>query len=176
MTDFTFDDAAVRRIRSDFPYLDRQLNGHPLAYLDSAATGQRPRVVLDSERAFLEHQNAAVHRGANTLVGEATSMFEDARETVAAFVGAAPNETVWTSNATDAINMVALGIADANAGLGGGDAEVFRLGPDDEIVVTEAEHHANLIPWQRLAAAPAPGSAGFPFATTAPGPSTMPRP
>ena len=152
VTDFTLDDAAVRRIRSDFPYLDQQLNGHPLAYLDSAATAQRPRIVLDSERAFLEHHNAAVHRGANTLVGEATSMFEDARETVAAFVGAAPNEIVWTSNATDAINMVALGIADANAGLGGGDAEVFRLGPDDEIVVTEAEHHANLIPWQRLAA------------------------
>ncbi len=139
-------------LREDFPYLAQELNGHPLAYLDSAATAQRPTAVLDAERTFLEHSNAAVHRGASTLVGTSTSAFEAARETVAAFVGADPREIVWTENATDAINIVALGMADAAAGLGGPEAEPFRLGVDDEIVVTEAEHHADLIPWQRLAA------------------------
>ena len=108
--------------------------------------------MLDAERAYLEHSNAAVHRGASTLVGTSTAAFEEARETVARFVGAGPREIVWASNATDAINMVALGMADAAAGLGGPEADRFRLGPDDEIVVTEAEHHADLIPWQRLAA------------------------
>ncbi len=139
-------------LREDFPYLAQELNGHPLAYLDSAATAQRPAAVLAAERAFLEHSNAAVHRGASTLVGTSTSAFEAARETVAAFVGAGPREIVWTENATDAINIVALGMADAAAGLGGTEAEIFRLGEGDEIVVTEAEHHADLIPWQRLAA------------------------
>ncbi len=142
-------DATLRR---DFPYLAQELNGHPLAYLDSAATAQRPTAVLDAERAFLEHANAAVHRGASTLVGTSTSAFEGARETVAAFVGAGPREIVWAENATDAINIVALGMADASAGLGGPEADRFRLGDGDEIVVTEAEHHADLIPWQRLAA------------------------
>jgi len=139
-------------LRQDFPYLAQELNGHPLAYLDSAATAQRPTAVLDAERVFLEHANAAVHRGASTLVGTSTTAFEAARETVAAFVGAGPREIVWTENATDAINIVALGMADAAAGLGGPEADRFRLGDGDEIVVTEAEHHADLIPWQRLAA------------------------
>ncbi|MGW9629560.1 SufS family cysteine desulfurase [Agromyces sp. NPDC055520] len=139
-------------IRADFPYLRQELNGHPLAYLDSGATAQRPLAVFDAERDYLEHSNAAVHRGASTLVGTSTTAFESARETVAAFVGAGGREIVWASNATDAINMVALGMADVAAGLGGPESEIFRLGPDDEIVVTEAEHHANLIPWQRLAA------------------------
>jgi cysteine desulfurase/selenocysteine lyase len=146
------DELLPTALREDFPYLDQELNGHPLAYLDSAATAQRPIAVLDAERAYLEHSNAAVHRGASTLVGTSTTAFEEARETVARFVGAGPREIVWTANATDAINMVALGMADAAAGLGGPEADVFRLGPDDEIVVTEAEHHADLIPWQRLAA------------------------
>lgn len=148
----TVDDLLPTALREDFPYLDQELNGHPLAYLDSAATAQRPIAVLDAERAYLEHSNAAVHRGASTLVGTSTTAFEAARETVARFVGAGPREIVWTANATDAINMVALGMADAAAGLGGPEADVFRLGADDEIVVTEAEHHADLIPWQRLAA------------------------
>ncbi|WP_241842964.1 SufS family cysteine desulfurase [Agromyces albus] len=146
------DELLPTTLREDFPYLDQELNGHPLAYLDSGATAQRPIAVLDAERAYLEHSNAAVHRGASTLVGTSTSAFEEARETVAGFVGAGPREIVWTENATDAINMVALGMADAAAGLGGPEADVFRLGADDEIVVTEAEHHADLIPWQRLAA------------------------
>jgi cysteine desulfurase/selenocysteine lyase len=148
----TIDGLLPTHLRRDFPYLDQELNGHPLAYLDSGATAQRPLAVLDAERAYLEHANAAVHRGASTLVGTSTTAFEDARETVARFVGAGSREIVWASNATDAINMVALGMADASAGLGGPEAEVFRLGAGDEIVVTEAEHHADLIPWQRLAA------------------------
>jgi cysteine desulfurase/selenocysteine lyase len=145
-------DREVELIRRDFPGLDAVVNGEPLAYLDSGATAQRPRSVLDAERDFLENSNAAVHRGAHTLAGLATEAFEDARATVAAFVGADPDEIVWTSNATDALNLVAYGIANATHGRGGAAARVFALAPGDEIVVTEAEHHANLIPWQELAA------------------------
>jgi cysteine desulfurase/selenocysteine lyase len=145
-------DREVELIRRDFPGLDAVINGEPLAYLDSGATAQRPRSVLDAERDFLENSNAAVHRGAHTLAGLATEAYEDARATVAAFVGAAPDEIVWTSNATDALNLVAYGIANATHGRGGAAARVFALAPGDEIVVTEAEHHANLIPWQELAA------------------------
>jgi cysteine desulfurase/selenocysteine lyase len=145
-------DREVELIRRDFPGLDAVINGKPLAYLDSGATAQRPRSVLDVERDFLENSNAAVHRGAHTVAGLATEAYEDARATVAAFVGADPDEIVWTSNATDALNLVAYGIANATHGRGGAAARVFALAPGDEIVVTEAEHHANLIPWQELAA------------------------
>ncbi|KQO60394.1 aminotransferase class V-fold PLP-dependent enzyme [Curtobacterium sp. Leaf261] len=146
-------DAEVRTIRADFPILQQDVNGQPLAYLDSGATAQRPRQVLDAERRFLETDNAAVHRGAHTLAGLSTEAFEDARVTVARFIGAtSPAEVVWTANATDAINLVAYGMANASRGRGGADAARFVLGADDEIVVTEAEHHANLVPWQELAA------------------------
>ncbi|MEN0102173.1 MAG: SufS family cysteine desulfurase [Curtobacterium sp.] len=147
-------DDQVERIKTDFPILQQQVNGRPLAYLDSGATAERPRQVLDAERRFLEHDNAAVHRGAHTLAALSTDAYEDARATVAGFVGAAsPNEIVWTSNATDALNLVAYGIANASRGRGGADAERFRIGPGDEILVTEAEHHANLVPWQETALA-----------------------
>ncbi|GAA1769312.1 aminotransferase class V-fold PLP-dependent enzyme [Agromyces humatus] len=140
-------------LRRDFPAFDRASGGStPTAYLDSAATSQRPRQVLDAEREYLEHHLAPVHRGASAAVGHSTTLFEDARATVARFVGAGEREIVWTENATDAINMVSLGIADASAGLGGASARSLALEPGDEIVITEAEHHANLIPWQRLAA------------------------
>jgi cysteine desulfurase / selenocysteine lyase len=146
-------DQDVRAIRDDFPVLRQQVNGQPLAYLDSGATAERPVQVLDAERRFLETENAAVHRGAHTLAALATDAYEDARATVARFIGAAsPSEVVWTSNATDALNLVAYGIANASRGRGGADAERFRIGPGDEIVVTEAEHHADLVPWQELAA------------------------
>jgi cysteine desulfurase/selenocysteine lyase len=132
--------------RADFPLLA----AHPeRIYLDSAATSQRPASVIAAERAFVEHDYAAVHRGASEAVGRSTEAFEGARERVARFVGAQPDEIVWAENATDALNIVALGISDASAGLG---APEFALHPGDEILVTEAEHHANLIPWQRLAA------------------------
>ena len=140
----------VDLIRRDFPALHQEVNGHPLAYLDSAATSQKPVTVLDAERRFYERSNAAVHRGAHTLAVEATELFENARATVAAFVGATADEIVWTSNATEALNLVAYAIS--NASVGRGVDRRFRLGEGDEIVVTEMEHHANLIPWQELAA------------------------
>ena len=140
------------RLRSDFPILSREVNGHPFVYLDSGATSQKPRQVLDAERDFAERFTSAVHRGAHTVAGEATELFEDARTRVARFVGARPEQLVWTSNATEGLNLLAYGMSNASAGRGGAAAERFRVGPGDELVVTEAEHHANLIPWQELAA------------------------
>ncbi|WP_300590571.1 SufS family cysteine desulfurase, partial [Microbacterium sp.] len=139
-------------VRADFPLLAQEVNGHPLAYLDSAATSQKPQQVIDAEVEFLTHTNAAVHRGAHTLAAESTDAFEDAREAVAAFVGAGEGELVWTSGATAGINLIAYAIGNATLGRGGEAARHFALRPDDEIVVTESEHHANLIPWQELAA------------------------
>lgn len=144
-------DQLVRDLRADFPILGTQVNGHPLVYLDSGATSQKPLQVLDAERDFYLHANSAVHRGAHTLAVEATDLFEDARATVARFVGATDKELVWTSNATEALNLIAYAIGNASQGIGGEKAEQFTLGEGDEIVTTEVEHHANLIPWQILA-------------------------
>jgi cysteine desulfurase/selenocysteine lyase len=151
-THLALTDAEVLELRRDFPALDAEVNGLPLAYLDSGATAQRPASVLDAERDFLIHRNGAVHRGAHTLAGLATEAYEDARATVADFIGAQPDEIVWTANATDALNLVAYGIGNATRGRGGEAARRFALTAGDEIVVTEAEHHANLVPWQELAA------------------------
>ena len=140
----------VGRIRADFPILGRTVrDGAPLVYLDSGATSQRPRQVLDAERTFLETSNAAPHRGAHALSEEATEAYETAREKIAAFVGADTGEIVLTKNATEGLNLVAYGMSNA---LTSDDpaAARFRLGPGDEIVVTEMEHHANLVPWQEL--------------------------
>ncbi|MEN2738564.1 SufS family cysteine desulfurase [Microbacterium sp. X-17] len=145
----TLDAAALR---SDFPILGTQVNGHPLVYLDSGATSQRPQVVLDAELDFLTRTNSAVHRGAHTLAAEATELFEDARATVAAFVGTGPDDLVWTHGATEGLNLIAYGLGNASLGRGGAAAARLALRPGDEIVTTEAEHHANLIPWQELAA------------------------
>ena len=141
----------VARIRNDFPILEQRINGHPLNYLDSGATSQNPISVMEAEQEYYEQRNAAVHRGAHTLAFAATEVFESARVTVAAFIGAQADELVWTSNATEAVNLVAYAISNASLGLGGPDAARFRIGSGDEIVVTEMEHHANLIPWQQLA-------------------------
>jgi len=141
-----------RALREDFPILGRSVDGHPLVYLDSAATSQKPRAVIDAEVAFLTNENAAVHRGAHTLSAEATELFEDARATVAGFVGAAPEQLVWTSGATAGLNLVAYAIGNATLGRGVPESVRFALAPGDEIVVTEIEHHANLVPWQELAA------------------------
>ena len=139
-------------IRADFPILSRTVRGgRPLVYLDSGATSQRPRQVLDAERAFTERHNAAVHRGAHQLAEEATDAYESARARIATFVGAAADEVVFTKNATEGINLVAYAFSNASVGTAlGPDAERFRLAPGDEIVVTELEHHANLVPWQEL--------------------------
>lgn len=139
-------------VRADFPILSRRVNGEPLIYLDSAATSQRPFAVLNAERDFLERSNAAVHRGAHTLAAEATDLFEDARVRVAAFVGAEADHLVWTSGATAALNLVAYSIGNATAGAGAPGSARLALAPGDEIVTTAIEHHANLIPWQELAA------------------------
>jgi cysteine desulfurase/selenocysteine lyase len=140
----------VARLKSDFPILARTVrDGRPLVYLDSGATSQKPRQVLDAEREYYERHNAAVHRGAHQLAEEATDAYEGARAKVAAFVGAAENEVVFTKNATEAINLVAYALSNATYSPDA-DAERFRVGPGDEVVVTEMEHHANLIPWQEL--------------------------
>jgi len=146
-------DDEVRVLRADFPLLAAAtVGGAPLVYLDSGATSQKPVAVLDAERDYYLHRNAAVHRGAHSLAVEATDAYEEARRVVAGFVGATERELVWTSNATEAINLVTYSFSNASAGRGGDPADPFRLGPGDEIVTTEAEHHANLIPWQELAA------------------------
>lgn len=144
--------AEVLKLKNDFPILGRSVNGKPLNYLDSAATSQKPLSVIDAETEFYQQRNAAVHRGAHTLAAEATELFEEARERLACFAGAGVHEIVWTSNATEGINLIAYGFAHATAGRGGKAAERFRLVPGDRIVITEAEHHANLIPWQELVA------------------------
>lgn len=149
------DNAEVLRIRNDFPVLNQTVNGRPLVYLDSGATSQNPLSVIEAEQEFYEQRNAAVHRGAHHLAVEATEVFEDARQTVADFVGADYEEIVWTSNATEGLNIISYALSNAAlwAAQGRGDSRLreLALGPGDEIVVTEMEHHANLIPWQELA-------------------------
>ena len=142
----------VDRVRADFPLLGERVGGRPLIYLDSAATSQKPRQVLEAEYDFLTHANAAVHRGAHTLAAEATDLFEDARATVAGFVGAQPEQLVWISGATMGLNLLAYAIGNATVGRGAPASARFALRPGDEIVTTAIEHHANLIPWQELAA------------------------
>ncbi|MGZ4775783.1 MAG: cysteine desulfurase [Oryzihumus sp.] len=160
MTDVTpegFTSEELAAIRADFPILSRQVrDGRALVYLDSGATSHKPSAVLDAERSFYEQHNSAVHRGAHQLAEEATDAFESARETVASFIGARSQDVVFTKNATEAINLVAYAFSNAAApgAMDGADPAVaarFALGPGDEIVVTEMEHHANLVPWQELA-------------------------
>jgi cysteine desulfurase/selenocysteine lyase len=140
----------VDTIRKDFPILGRTIrDGKRLVYLDSGATSQRPRQVLDAERTFLETSNAAVHRGAHQLAEEATDAYEAARGKIADFVGVGADEVVFVKNATEGVNLVAYAMT--NAATAGPEAERFRIGPGDEIVVTEMEHHANLVPWQQVA-------------------------
>jgi cysteine desulfurase / selenocysteine lyase len=131
----TFDPYAAR---ADFPILQRTVHGKPLVYLDSAASAQKPRAVIDAMTHAMEHSYANVHRGLHTLANETTEAFEAARETAARFIGAAsPGEIVFTKGATEAINLVA-----ATWGR--------RLGPGDEVVISEMEHHANIVPWHML--------------------------
>jgi cysteine desulfurase / selenocysteine lyase len=136
-------------IRADFPILGRAVRGgHPLIYLDSGATSQKPRQVLDAERDFYTMHNSAAHRGAHLLGEEATDAYEGARVRVAEFIGADPSEIIFTKSATEALNLVAYAMS--NAATAGAQAARFRVGPGDEILVTEMEHHANLVPWQQL--------------------------
>ncbi|MFV8230751.1 SufS family cysteine desulfurase [Mycolicibacterium fortuitum] len=140
----TFDPTLLAEVRADFPILSRVMRGgKQLAYLDSGATSQKPLQVLDAERQFLTTSNGAVHRGAHQLMEEATDAYEQGRADIAAFVGAEPDELVFTKNATESINLVAYVLGDKRF--------EHAVGPGDVIVTTELEHHANLIPWQELA-------------------------
>lgn len=133
----------VAAIRADFPILGRTgRGGNPLIYLDSGATSQKPTAVLDAERAYNFRSNAAAHRGTHLLGEEATDALEGARQRVAAFIGAGPGEIVFTRNATEAANLIAYSISNAKPPL--------AVGPGDEVLVTELEHHANLVPWQQF--------------------------
>ncbi|MGA8547509.1 MAG: cysteine desulfurase [Mycobacterium sp.] len=134
----------VDAIRADFPILKRVMRGgNQLAYLDSGATSQRPVQVLDAEREFLLTSNGGVHRGAHQLMEEATDAYEQGRTDIAAFVGAHAEELVFTKNATEALNLVSYVFGDNRF--------EHAVGPGDVIVITELEHHANLVPWQELA-------------------------
>jgi cysteine desulfurase/selenocysteine lyase len=135
----------VTRIKKDFPIFERTINGEKLVYLDSAATSQKPLAVLDAERSFYLNHNAAAHRGAHRLAEEATEAFEGSRQSVAEFLGSAVDEIVFTKSATESINLVAYSLGNAS------DGSQFYISPDDEILVSEMEHHANLVPWQELA-------------------------
>ena len=140
----------VEAIRADFPIMRRMIGDKPLAYLDSAATSQKPVQVVEAMRLFTEHSNANISRSVHTLGAEATEAYEGARAKVAAFIGApSPDEVVFTKNSTESINLMAY--AFQNAAHDPAADPRFKLGPGDEIVVTEMEHHANLIPWQQLA-------------------------
>jgi len=134
-------------IRADFPILKREIRGNNrLIYLDSGATSQKPNSVMAAERDFYENHNAAVHRGAHQLAEEATELYEGARAKVAAFINADIDEVIFTKSATESINAIAYSLGNARAG------SKFHIKPGDRIVVSEMEHHANLIPWQELSA------------------------
>ena len=139
----TFDPLVIRK---DFPIFDRKIrDGKRLVYLDSGATSQKPSVVIDAESNFYRNHNAAAHRGAHQLAEEATEALESARSVVADFLGGATDEIVFTKHSTEALNLLAYSIGNSPTG------NIFHLNPGDEIVVSEMEHHANLIPWQELA-------------------------
>jgi len=158
----TFD---VARIRKDFPILDRTVRGgQPLIYLDSANTSQKPRQVIDALDEFYERHNANIHRATHELGEEATEAYEGARIKAAQFIGAADEtEVIFTKNISEGINLVAYSMGNASSGRSGsgrsgsgrsgsgsaGPAR-FRLGPGDEIVITEMEHHSDIVPWQLL--------------------------
>jgi len=137
----------VAKVRQDFPIFERTIrDGKKLVYLDSGATSQKPLSVIEAESNFYKFTNAAVHRGAHQLAEEATDAYEGARLKVANFLGAKEEEIVFTKNATESLNLVAYAMGNAQPG------SRFALTSKDQIVVTEMEHHANLIPWQQLAA------------------------
>jgi cysteine desulfurase/selenocysteine lyase len=131
-------DSPLVDVRADFPVLRREINGHPLVYLDSAATSQKPRQVIEAMEHFYSYSYGTVHRGVYELGREATELFEGARERIAAFLNWDPTCSIYTRNATEAINLVAYSWGRENVGAG------------DEVLITEMEHHSNIVPWQQL--------------------------
>jgi cysteine desulfurase / selenocysteine lyase len=139
----------VEAVRKDFPILAREVHGVPLVYLDSANSAQKPQVVIDAEADLYANHYANVARAVHTLGSEVTNAYEGARDKVAEFLNApSRDEVIFTRNITEALNLLAYSLSNASTFPG---AERFRLGPGDEIVVTEMEHHSNIIPWQQLA-------------------------
>ena len=135
-----------REVRKDFPIFERTIrDGKRLIYLDSGATSQKPNSVIEAESNFYRLHNAAVHRGAHQLAEEATDAYEGARATVAKFLGGSDDEIIFTKSATESLNLLAYAFSNAESG------NHFAINSTDRIVVTEMEHHANLIPWQQLA-------------------------
>lgn len=154
-----FSEDELRAIRADFPILERSLRfDAPLTYLDSGATSQKPRQVLDAERGFYETLNSAVHRGAHQLSEEGTDRYEVARDRIGAFIGAPAREVIFTKSATESLNLItyalsnaqAPGALDAVAATDLALARRLQIRPGDEVCVTEMEHHANLVPWQEF--------------------------
>ena len=132
------------KIKEDFPIFKKVMRGgNRLVYLDSGATSQKPFAVLDAERDFYENHNAAVHRGAHLLAEEASLAYEGAREVLAEFINAQSDEVIFTKSATESINAIAYSFGNSLPN------SRFALKPGDRIVVSELEHHANLIPWQQ---------------------------
>jgi len=125
-------------VKADFPIFERRFAGRELIYLDSGATAQKPRVVIDAQAEHLRNHNANVHRGVYALAQEADAAYDEARRRVAAFVGGDPRTTIFTKNVTEAINLLAYSYGRAN------------VGPGDAVLITQMEHHANLVPWQVL--------------------------
>jgi cysteine desulfurase / selenocysteine lyase len=129
---------SLEEIRAEFPILEREVHGQPLAYLDNGATSQKPLEVIDALDRYWREQNANVHRGVHTLSEEATALYEEARETVAAHLGADRREVIFVRNATEALNLVAYSWGRAS------------LSQGDRVVVTEMEHHSNVVPWYQV--------------------------
>jgi len=130
---------STEEIRKDFPILERRINGHPLIYLDSGATSQKPNQVIDAVADYYREYNANVHRGVYALSAEATEHYEEARKKIAKFINAEPEEIIFTKNASEAINMVMYTYGEQNISAG------------DSITTSIMEHHSNFIPWQVLA-------------------------
>jgi len=137
-TSATAGEAASLDVKADFPIFARRFDGRELIYLDSGATSQKPRVVIEAVADHLRNHNANVHRGVYALAQEADAAFEGARARIAAFTGAQPETTIFTKNVTEALNLVAYAWGRAN------------VGPGDAVLITQAEHHANIVPWQVL--------------------------
>ena len=134
----------LSRYKNDFPILQRKVRGgNTLIYLDSGATSQKPEIVIEAEANFYRTKNAAVHRGAHLVAEEASEVYEGARENIARFIGAKSDEVIFTKSATESLNLIAYSLGNRES--------KFHLNSGDEIVVSEMEHHANLIPWQQLA-------------------------
>ena len=132
-------DFDVEKIRQDFPILSRKVYGHPISYLDNGATTQKPRQVIETVRRYYEEENASIHRGIHYLSEHSTKTYEKARETVRSFINAASSsEIIFTSGATGSINSIAFSFGEKFVSKG------------DEVIVSEREHHANIVPWQRM--------------------------